>query len=109
MEFKPAIFISGVNTPVCVQLLINKPEFILGKSDNCDGVLSFNDEISHEHCKIIWKDGQYYLIDLHSTNGTCLNDAVLTPGQEYPLHAGDRLRLSASTFVIEQIYSAAGR
>ena len=109
MEFRPSIFVSGVNTPVCVQLLVNKPEFTLGKSDSCDGVLSFNDEISREHCKIIWKDGKYYLIDLNSTNSTCLNDAVLTPGQEYPMQAGDRLRLSASTFVIEQIYSAIGR
>ena len=108
-EFKPSLFLSGVNTPVCVQLLINAPEFVLGKSDACNGVLAFNDEISREHCKILWRDGQYYLVDLNSTNSTCLNDEVLTPNREYSLHAGDRLRLSASTFVLEQIYSRTER
>ena len=41
-EFVPRLFISGVNTPVCVQLLIDKPSFTLGKGDGCDGVLAFN-------------------------------------------------------------------
>lgn len=108
-EFIVDQFISGVNTPICVQLLINKPEFVLGKSDACDGVLSFNDEISREHCKIIWREGQYYIMDLNSTNGTCLNDMLLSPNQEYPLNTGDRLRLSASTFQVEQIYSVMNR
>ena len=109
MAFRCDRFISGVNTPVCVQLLINKPGFVLGKSDACDGVLSFSDEISREHCKIIWREGQYYIMDLNSTNGTCLNDMLLSPNQEYPLNTGDRLRLSASTFQVEQIYSVMNR
>ena len=109
MEFTPSIFISGVNTPVCVQLLVNKPDFVLGKSESCDGILSYSDEISREHCRILWRDGNYYLMDLNSTNSTWLNEEMLTPGQEYPLHAGDRLRLCASTFVVERIYSASGR
>ena len=106
--FCPVIFISGVNTPVCVQLLIDKPEFVMGKSDACDGVLSFNDEISREHCRIVWRDGQYAIVDLNSTNGTCLNDEVLVPGREYRISPGDRLRLSTSTFLVEQIFSRMG-
>ncbi len=104
--FYPQLFLSGVNTPVCVQLLIDKPTFVLGKSESCDGVLAFNDEISREHCRIAWHDGDYTIADLNSTNSTCLNGSVLIPGQEYPLHPGDRLQLSASTFLVEQIYSA---
>ena len=107
--FVPCLFISGVNTPVCVQLLINKPEFTLGKSENCDGILVFNDEISREHCKIIWRNGSYFVIDLNSTNSTCLNGMELSPGQEYPIRPGDQLRLSASIFQIEQIYSLSRR
>ena len=108
-QFTPEWFISGVNTPVCVQLLINKPIFLLGKSDLCDGVLAFNDEISREHCRITWHEGTYTIEDLNSTNGTLLNGEMLMPGQEYTLHAGDSLRLSASTFLIEEIYSRAER
>lgn len=103
------IFISGVNTPVCVQLLINLPEFLLGKNDSCNGNLSFNGEISREHCKIVWHDNQYFIVDLNSTNGTYLNGEMLVPNQEYPIQPGDYLRLSASTFLVEQIYSAIRR
>lgn len=108
-SFYPQLFLSGMNTPVCVQLLIDKPVFVLGKSDSCDGVLSFNDEISREHCRISWRDGGYTIADLNSTNSTCLNGSVLIPNQEYPLRPGDRLQLSASTFLVEQIYSASDR
>lgn len=107
--FKPSLFISGINTPVCVQLLINKPDFTLGKSENCDGILVFSDEISREHCKIIWRNGAYYAMDLNSTNSTCINGEELVPGREYPIQPGDQLRLSASIFLIEQIYSLSRR
>ena len=105
-RLNPVLFLSGINTPVCVQLLLNTPEFTLGKSDSCDGILAFNDEISREHCKILQREGQYYIVDLNSTNGTYLNDEMLVPNQEYPIQPGDRLRLSASTFQVEQIFSA---
>jgi len=102
-------FISGINTPVCVQLLIDKAEYVIGKSDSSDGILSFNDEISREHCKIVWHDAKYFIVDLNSTNGTYLNDEMLVPNQEYAIQPGDHLRLSASTFLVEQIYSATRR
>lgn len=103
------LFISGINTPACVQLLIIKPEFKLGKSDACDGVLAFSDEISREHCKILWREGQYYVIDLNSTNGTFLNDDMLAPNHEYPIKPGDRLKLSSVSFTVEQIFSMSNR
>ena len=49
-QFTTQLFIAGVNTPVCVQLLINKIGFTMGKAEACDGVLDFNEEISREHC-----------------------------------------------------------
>ena len=107
--FTPYLFLSGINTPVCIQLLINTPVFVLGKAHTCDGVLSFNDEISREHCKIMWKDGQYFIVDLNSTNSTCLNGEILLPNHEYPISPGDQIRLSASTFLVEQIYSIVRR
>ena len=103
--FIPTLLICGVNTPVCVQLLVNKPEFMLGKSDECDGVLSFNEEISREHCLILYKDGEYYIRDDKSTNGTYLNGALLEKGVAYPLVEGDRLRLSASSFTVEKLHN----
>lgn len=108
-HFSLGLFLSGVNTPVCVQLLINKPIFVIGKLDTCDGVLAFNDEISREHCKITWHDGQTCICDLNSTNGTALNGEMLAAGHEYPIGPKDMIRLASSTFEVEQIYSLVAR
>ena len=106
--FTSKLFVSGINTPICVQLLINQPEFLLGKGDSCDGILGFNGEISKQHCKIVYNKGEYFIIDLGSTNHTFLNQKELAPNKEYRVHPGDQIRLSTSTFLVEEIYSAEG-
>jgi pSer/pThr/pTyr-binding forkhead associated (FHA) protein len=49
--------------------------------------------VSRRHIKIIYKEAQFWVIDLASLNGTWLNDRPLKPVANYPLHDGDRLRL----------------
>lgn len=102
--FKPSLLLCGVNTPECVQLLINAEAFVLGKAEDCHGRLDFNTEISRHHCEIIWRDGLYYVKDHGSTNHTYLNDAMLEPQVEYPLVSGDRLQLSTSVFTVEEFH-----
>ena len=41
-QFCPEWMLTGLNTPVCVQWLIDKPLFTVGKDDDNDGVLSRN-------------------------------------------------------------------
>lgn len=103
--FVPELIICGLNTPVCVQLLVNKPEFTLGKGADCDGRLAFNDEISRLHCRIRWNDGRYELEDCGSTNFTYLNGGTLDQGVRYLIQEGDEIRLSTSTFRIERIHT----
>lgn len=103
--FWPTLLLFGEDTPVCVNLLINKPVFVLGKAATCDGVLAFNPEISRRHCRI-WRSGSAYAVrDLESTNHTYLNDFPLRPDVDYMLNPGDHLRLATTTFVVERIYN----
>lgn len=104
-EERPTLYISGINTPVCVQLLVDKSEYIIGKGLGCDGVLNLNSEISKEHCRLLWRDGQYTVRDLGSLNGTCLNEHRLSADDEEPVFPGDALRLSSFIFEIKQIDS----
>lgn len=104
-SFVPSLIICGLNTPVCVQLLVNKQDFTLGKGAQCDGVLAFNDEISRQHCCIHWRNGDYEIEDCGSMNFTYLNGERLEKGSRYRLMEGDQLRLSTSTFLIERIHT----
>ncbi len=102
-SFSPDMMLCGVNTPVCAAYLINKTKFVLGKSDSCDGVISFSPEISHNHAQITWENGIYYITDLKSTNRTFLNGKALPPLQKRILRSGDRITLSTFIFQVQRI------
>jgi len=49
--------------------------------------------VSRKHAEISLKNGQCFIQDLHSSNGTWLNEKRLVPGNTYPLQNGDQVRL----------------
>ena len=73
--------------------------FVIGKKATNDLVLD-RPAISREHCAILVRDGQYYLRDLNSRNGTYLDgrrittDTLLTDGAQ--IHLGDFLLIFRS-------------
>lgn len=103
--FYPSIFLCGLNTDSCIQLLINKPSFTLGYAGDCDGVLSFNPQISSHHCRIHAEGGNYFITDLGSTNHTYLNGEMLVDKVKYPLFPDDRIQLATTVFLVEKIYT----
>ncbi|MDP3507307.1 MAG: adenylate/guanylate cyclase domain-containing protein [Candidatus Melainabacteria bacterium] len=51
-------------------------------------------EVSGQHSEIRCKTEGWTIIDAGSTNGTMLNGGRLTPGKEYHLHSGDRVKIA---------------
>lgn len=49
--------------------------------------------ISRIHASVVAIEGQYYIKDMGSTNGTFVNEQRLVPYQMFPLRSGDKLRL----------------
>jgi hypothetical protein len=49
--------------------------------------------VSAEHALLRWRSGTWELQDLHSRNGTYVNNRRLTPGEKIGLEAGARLGL----------------
>jgi len=52
--------------------------------------------ISRFHCEVVRKNGQLYLTDLRSSNGTLLNGESLRPGNPALLRRGSRITLASS-------------
>ena len=89
----------SLNAPNKIALAVDRSEYVIGKkADAVDGVLSFNKMISRIHCKIIQKDGQFFIEDLQSANGTYVNYEKLNPHSPRLLKNGDRIRLANSDF-----------
>lgn len=94
------VYYSGASTQ---QIPVTKAEFSIGRSSSCDFTLTGNTNISKKHCVIQYdeKMGQSVLVDKQSTNGTKLNGQPLTPGQPYPLHAGDMIQLDDRVLTVQ--------
>jgi len=60
-----------------------------------------DDKVSRSHCGIrLSDDGQFYVKDLNSRNGTYLNGERIEDSA--PLKIGDKIRVGSTTFVFEQ-------
>ncbi len=65
------------------------PEVVIGRAPDCDCVLDDN-TVSARHSLITYKQGQWWLRDAGSTNGTYLNDTRLE--EAAVLRDGDQVR-----------------
>ncbi|HSO71535.1 MAG TPA: FHA domain-containing protein, partial [Thermodesulfobacteriota bacterium] len=78
---------------------VENPSARIGRTPHCEVVI--NDPlVSREHCLLDLKPEGLYLEDLHSANGTLVNEQRIT---RVLLHPGDKIRLGLSEIILEQI------
>lgn len=96
------LVLSALKSPMPVRFVVNTPEFLLGKNPAMvDGAISFNNAISKVHCKIVHDNGNYYVQDMGSANGTYVNKNKIPPNQLFPIKNGDVIRLANSDFMVQ--------
>jgi pSer/pThr/pTyr-binding forkhead associated (FHA) protein len=88
------------------------PDVTLGRSEACAVRVEHDTNVSRQHAKLCWRDGNWWLVDLRSTNGTYLGEfrqakkidspVAIVPGQIFRI--GDtRFRLQdVSGFSLDQ-------
>ncbi len=73
---------------------IDKSPYMIGKlKSKADGVIS-DSKVSRIHACIREDRGRYYISDLNSTNGTCINDRKLSHNETAELSDGDLVRFA---------------
>ena len=70
-------------------------ELLIGRSDDCDVVITAA-YASARHARLYFQAGQFWLEDLHSTNGTYINGRQVN--SPVVLANGDRIRIGGVTF-----------
>src|SRR5262249_50068342 len=78
------------------RLELIKPDVLVGRHSAADVRLAFPD-VSRRHCRLVFQDGCWHVIDLSSMNGVYVNGEQL---QEAALYEGDQLRVGSVTFVV---------
>jgi hypothetical protein len=72
-------------------------ELLIGRHHDCDLVLD-DPTVSRRHARLLFRDGKWIIHDLHSTNGTLLNDSPLGRSE---LRAGDYLTLGEQVLKVD--------
>jgi pSer/pThr/pTyr-binding forkhead associated (FHA) protein len=93
----PALLtLAGVN-PDLPRLSFSSPVVVVGREPSCDYVIE-DATVSARHVRIFYRSGQWWIEDLHSTNGAFINEERLTA----PLVAahGDVLRCGQAALKI---------
>lgn len=87
---------------------LDRSRAVLGRDGSkCEIHIGGFDGVSRTHAVIRNKEGQYYLTDLDSSNGTYICGIRQKPGVEVKLNDGDALRFGNAKFVFRQLTSSA--
>jgi hypothetical protein len=103
---RPTAILVGISGPVRgKQFPVEKEVFRIGASTGSDLVIAGDKYVSGDHAFLRYDKGSLWLADLHSHNGTYINENRLKEAP-FILNLGDRLRVGTSTF---EVIAAPGR
>lgn len=96
------LMLKSVNTSEPVTFIIKKELFRIGSDPfQADGFIPGSSGVSPLHAVIGWNDINYYVQDLGSTGGTCVNDVRISPNVQIPVGRGNVIRFADCTFSVE--------
>jgi hypothetical protein len=84
----------GLPIPITIDL------FLLGSDKMCQ-LHSHLEGIGPQHCALVTRERKVFLRDMDSGEPTLLNGSLVPPGEEWPLHAGDRLQVGPLEFMVQ--------
>lgn len=84
----------GTPIPIDVDL------FLIGQSSSCQ-LRSKVEGVGKQHCAIVNRNEKVFVRDLGCGEPTLLNDELLPPQHEWPLHTGDHLQVGPFEFLVQ--------
>lgn len=82
----------GLPIPITIDL------FLVGSDRMCQ---LRKTSLGARHCAFVTRDKKVFVRDMDSGKPTLVNGVVVPPGQEWPLHKGDRITLGTLEFLVE--------
>lgn len=86
-----------------IEVTLNQGVTTLGRTTDNEVSFPNDSNVSRYHAEIEFRNGEYCLIDLNSSNGTSVNDAKVT--SEVYLKPGDRILLGGSSEIVFETVS----
>lgn len=90
----------GTGKALGMQISLDQLPCTIGKMREYAGIVLNDSSVSRIHaCVSVGEDGQLYIRDLNSTNGTIINGVGLRPEESAVIRCGDEIRFGALSFV----------
>lgn len=83
--------------PSGMRVDLTKANTLVGRHSSADVRLPLPD-VSRQHCRFIFQQSAWHLVDLDSLNGVFINNQRV---KRAPLHHGDRVRIGGFVFQVE--------
>jgi len=96
---KPAEVMSLAQLRPVVNFRLKSSKAIIGRDPDCDVQLSEDFYVSRHHAQITFDDGNYFVEDLGSKNGTKLNGSQIIARE--PLKHGDIVTIGQTHFIVQ--------
>ncbi|MFN4259956.1 MAG: FHA domain-containing protein [Gemmataceae bacterium] len=81
-------------------LILSKPEFVIGRAEGCDLGIFGDNAVEKKHARILNKNNRFILEDLNTPSGTFINDERISGPT--PLRSGDMIRLGKNVLRFEE-------
>lgn len=90
-------------TPIPIEVDL----FMIGGDQLCQ-LRCQHPEVAGQHCALVSRGKKVFVQDLGSDHPTLVNGSPIPPGEEWPLHKGDRLAVGPLEFLVNIREKAAG-
>lgn len=91
-------YLSGVNPAALPTIPADRELILIGTLPQAVDVVLPSRAVSRMHAKVEKREGECYLTDLNSRNGTFVNERPLIGEEEYLMKDGDRIRFADLTY-----------
>jgi hypothetical protein len=86
-----------VLVPTGMRVDVTKAEAVVGRHTDADVRLPLPD-VSRKHCRFVFADGRWHVLDLNSTNGVYVNNKRV---DQAGLNHRDRVKIGGFTFEVD--------
>ena len=90
-----------IETETGAKIVVTKEVFKLGRDPKQADYASNNKVVGRIHAELVTSDGEYFVIDKHSRNGSYLNGVKLYPNEKNKIKHEDCIKLANQEFVFK--------
>ncbi|SHK07606.1 DUF6382 domain-containing protein [Paramaledivibacter caminithermalis] len=94
-------YMQRIDNGIIDKITITKSNFIIGRLPNYVDHLIEDNAVGRIHCEILYKEGEYFIRDMNSKNGTFINGDRIDSNREYRIKNNDNIKFADVEYIFK--------